>query len=568
LRRTITIFIPIAALLALAAPAGGATGWSSPRTVGSAETGATNPTVAIDAAGRAVVAWERHSDDFNAIRVAAESGPGAFGETRTLSNGGETDVRLTGVAADDAGDAVVVWCSRVGGNLVVRAAERPANGDFGAAQTLSTAPAQTCGRLAINAKGDAAVAWSGYGQPRIAVRSSGGAFGAEQSVSGPGAAYPTAVAIDGTGKAGLLWASPIGGDGSVRLVSARRSATGAITAGSYVSPTYARAGAGSLDYDLTPDGSAAASWVISDGQSASPTQMAVSGSVDPGLGAAHSLGAGDASAASDRLLSLQALAGPTALFARSDSLDEDGCRRVSLTLAAGGGAGTATAGWGADAAVGRGASGTAAATWRKATTPEPLPGESCGLPVGAEVVASAYSPATGFAAPVAISDPRYPASIPRASRGDRLAVAWTCFDGRRDRIQVASYGNGPGEPLWCGPEDLDPPKVKVKTSRFPVRWRSSSRPSPRATCQEQCSVTVGLLMFSRGHRAAKLGVSEQVLKPGKAKRLTFPELGRGGRRLVARAVKRRSNVRLVYRLRFDDLASNSVLKTARVRLLP
>ncbi len=131
---------------------------------------------------------------------------------------------------------------------------------------------------------------------------------------------------------------------------------------------------------------------------------------------------------------------------------------------------------------------------------------------------------------------------------------------------AATYGGEAGKPEWRVSEDLEPPKVKLKKPRYPVRWRRATRSRLRARCHEQCTATTGLLLLSKGRRAQKLGVSERVLTAGKFRTLPFPEIGKKGIRAIRGAALRRTNARLLFRLRFDDLAGNSRLKTVRIRL--
>ena len=577
--RRIIILISITALLAVATPAHAATGWSAPRSVATPELRATNAQAAADAQGRAIVAWERHNEGFDAIRAAAETSKGEFGETQTLSTGAESGLHLTGVASDDDGDAIVVWCSTIDGNLAIRFAERLGGGSFGGAQTLSTGPATSCADVAMNRGGAIAAAWTQDNRVVLSTKQVGGLFDISfGSISPPAWTGPPAkavsVALDGARTAWLAWQHPTSGGSSFRVVRGKRPHGGPLN-DEFVSPSY-QGVPGVLD--VASDSSLAASWTGPDPKPSvsSPAGYGVSGAAD-GLGPTSKL---DLVALDYTSTGVSVAGGGSAFFYRSGTHVDAGTDPEFCPYK------THYVGW---AAAGQtpapvavpvsanpeatydsiSAASSADATllaWRE--FPNYEPGCVKPSPVTATSVIRAAAQVSGptLATPVNVSDPRYPASDPSLNSSQQLAAAWTCFDGRKYRVQVATYGANAGEPLWCGPEDLDPPKVKVKTTRYPLRWRSTSKPSPRASCHEQCTVTVGLLLFSRGHRAAKLGVSEQVLKPNKAKRLDFPKLGRGERRLVARAVRRRSNVRLIYRLRFDDLAANSVLKTARVRL--
>ena len=228
------------------------------------EQSASEPAVAIDAAGDATAAW-RYNDGTDEVVEAAERPAGAsFSTPEVLSEAGEGSFEPE-VASSAAGEAIAVWEEFDGTDAVVVASPRPVGGEFGAVDELSgagenaigpeiaetpggSAPVvwtwaeedeaeiQTSSRpagesfspaadvtpiaesigpvdsdLAMNAAGDAIVAWPGSSSGgasvvKAAVRSGAGSFSApaEVSATSPDFLHPD-VAIDAVGDATVIW---------------------------------------------------------------------------------------------------------------------------------------------------------------------------------------------------------------------------------------------------------------------------------------------------------------------------------------------------------------------------
>ena len=99
--------------------------------------------VAVNAAGDAVVTWTHDAGaGAQVVQAAVRPAGGAFGPPETI--GGTLPCAFLGIAGhtpqaaiDRAGNVVVAFAATSGGNVVIRAAQRPAGGRFG---TVSTSP--------------------------------------------------------------------------------------------------------------------------------------------------------------------------------------------------------------------------------------------------------------------------------------------------------------------------------------------------------------------------------------------------------------------------------------------
>jgi hypothetical protein len=151
--------LAVAALLALAGPAGARASWSPPFDVSAPAAGA-NARIAASGAGGAVVVWEGDGGATVVARARRIAPGGPLGPALDVSDpavfGTQPDVGL-----DAHGTALVVWEEPgVGGTAVVRARRISAAGSVGSAFGVS--PAGEDGRaprVAVDTAGNATVAW-------------------------------------------------------------------------------------------------------------------------------------------------------------------------------------------------------------------------------------------------------------------------------------------------------------------------------------------------------------------------------------------------------------------------
>jgi hypothetical protein len=187
--------------------------WTTPLNLSKPGGDAGSPTVAIDPAGDAVVAWRRWDGTHEVVQAVRRSGEaGAWSPTADLSRAEESGYGPT-AAIDPAGDATVIWEGIYGNTHGVATADSAAGTDVWSPPAVLSAtgvggfePA-----LAINSRGDAVAAWNEHSQGselvRVALRGAGNsAWGAPIDLSSPELENKApAVAIDPAGDAVTVW---------------------------------------------------------------------------------------------------------------------------------------------------------------------------------------------------------------------------------------------------------------------------------------------------------------------------------------------------------------------------
>lgn len=161
-----------------------------------------------------------------ALLVALPAGAAAFpGETVTLSADDGADYRAPALALTGAGDAVAAWVrapagDRAGSGRVV-VAQRSRRGRWSPGRTLSR-PAAGAPAAAINARGQAAVAWGERTRLHVATRS-GRSAGWRTAVAATtmrgGAVRDVAVSVDRRGTITVMWSETATGGFRVRMAA-------------------------------------------------------------------------------------------------------------------------------------------------------------------------------------------------------------------------------------------------------------------------------------------------------------------------------------------------------------
>ncbi len=181
-----------------------------------------DPQVAPLPAGGALIAWTRSDGAVTRTELARLGADGSAGPPATLSAPG-ADATQPQVAVDGAGAALVAWRRGPAGAERVQVLARSAAGAVAEPADLSPSGVGAAEpRLALDAAGRAVVAWrrTDGSDPRvqIATRDPGGAFGAPVDVSTRGAviAEPR-VALDGGGNGVVAWRRADGDDDVVQM---------------------------------------------------------------------------------------------------------------------------------------------------------------------------------------------------------------------------------------------------------------------------------------------------------------------------------------------------------------
>ena len=171
-------------------PVGGA--WSTVRTLSGTIGDANYPQVAVDAQGAATVAWQRDWADGgrSAVIVVRRSGSGQWSSPRQVSPQRHPG-NSPSVAMNARGDTVVAWEGRQSGIPTVQAVVRRAGGRWSAVGNVShTVRASALAEVALDASGTATVAWSRWDGKNYRVvatrRTAGGHWGPAVTVSPAG----------------------------------------------------------------------------------------------------------------------------------------------------------------------------------------------------------------------------------------------------------------------------------------------------------------------------------------------------------------------------------------------
>jgi hypothetical protein len=176
----------------------------------------TDPRVAMDRDGDALVVWVRKGQDYPyqyQLEMRARSRDGAWGPIVALSAPGQVPASPT-LAVDDDGDAVVAWRSFDGNDHRVNARRVSRTGTLGPLGVLSESGVDALGTaVAVDPDGDAVVAWA-ESQSDGAQIPKARRFGRDGSLSpeivlstNPTRAETPAVAIDREGDAVVAWAN-------------------------------------------------------------------------------------------------------------------------------------------------------------------------------------------------------------------------------------------------------------------------------------------------------------------------------------------------------------------------
>ena len=190
-------------------PDGGS--WQTPVQISGSSEDASQPQVAMNARGDAVVTWTIWTGSTNAIEATELPAGAAWQTPAQISNAGSEDYD-TQVAIDEQGNVVAVWQHNDGGQEVVQAAQLPAGGSWQSTASQLSEGGQPAynPELASNPQGDAVVVWERYnGSDQIAQAaqlSAGGSWQTAVNISESGAdGEAPHVAIDARGDEVAVW---------------------------------------------------------------------------------------------------------------------------------------------------------------------------------------------------------------------------------------------------------------------------------------------------------------------------------------------------------------------------
>ena len=184
--------------------------WGTPVTLSEASQEASEPQVAMDPTGDAVVVWRQFNGSDYVVQAAVKPAGEPWSTPATLSEAGQ-EASEPQVAMDPTGDAVVVWRQFNGSDYVVQAAVKPAGEPWSTPATLSEAGQEASQpHVAVDGAGEATTVWRSYNGSDHVIQASeepaGELWSKPARLSEPGQeTYEPQVAVDGAGNATAVW---------------------------------------------------------------------------------------------------------------------------------------------------------------------------------------------------------------------------------------------------------------------------------------------------------------------------------------------------------------------------
>jgi hypothetical protein len=195
-------------------PAGGM--FSPPQAISRQREKALDPSIAMNARGDAIVAWDEQVPTGCVLRAAFRSAGGAWGAPRTVPDGHEFCRGHHTVAIDKRGDAIVAWVAMRGSAFLVRTAWRDIDGRWSAQPVIGRASAiaepMEPPRVGMDARGDAMVVWvdparvlGGRRTMWARFRRVGRGWGAAERIADVTYESSSSFAMDARGDAVVVW---------------------------------------------------------------------------------------------------------------------------------------------------------------------------------------------------------------------------------------------------------------------------------------------------------------------------------------------------------------------------
>ena len=224
-----------------------------------------DPAVAIEPDGDAVIAWERTVSTYSVIEARTLAVDGTLGPIHTVSTNTQLSATNPSVAVDDAGNAVVSWSQWSGANNAALARTLSATGNLGASVLAVSTPGVEASspQVGYDASGVATLAYTEsdgtYQLARARTLPATGVLGTRKTLSvAPYSATDLDMAIEDDGDKVFVWSQIVGSD--ILVQSRTLSATG--TLGGEIQ-TLSPTGVDSYypHVGVDDDGDAVASWL-------------------------------------------------------------------------------------------------------------------------------------------------------------------------------------------------------------------------------------------------------------------------------------------------------------------
>ncbi len=235
--------------------------WTSPTTLSTASTDASEGRIVIDSGGNATSVWV----EGGFVKASSLPFGGSWSSLSTLSGSGSSLPRLK---VDGSGNVTAIWLE--GG--VVKSATLPFGGSWSAATALSDTGA-TATKLVVDTTGNAVAAWVRGGFVEAIQKPFGGSWGTVSMLSGADSDNPD-VAIGGDGTIVAMWHS------IVTSADAIQSSTGSVGGSWGATKNVFQGLTAALNHNLPKvavdnDGNASTLWFRSNGSGPSARNVSV-----------------------------------------------------------------------------------------------------------------------------------------------------------------------------------------------------------------------------------------------------------------------------------------------------
>ena len=195
-------------------------GWGSAELIESGSETASDPQIAIDDLGDALVVWRQYDGSGYSIYANRYTPVGGWGSAELIESSSGT-ASLPQIAIDDSGNAVAVWRQHNGSAYDIYANRYTSTGGWGAAELIeSSSGTASLPQIATDGSGNALAVWMQYDGSAHSIYVNrytpvGGWGAAELIESSAGTASDPQIGIDGSGNALAVWSQLSGGDNSI-----------------------------------------------------------------------------------------------------------------------------------------------------------------------------------------------------------------------------------------------------------------------------------------------------------------------------------------------------------------
>jgi hypothetical protein len=210
-----------------------ANGWGTAELIEQQNSGdASNPQVAVDPAGHAIAVWQQSDGVRHNIWSNRYTPGNGWGRVELIESGDEGSASDPQIAVDAAGNALAVWAQFDGEGSNIHANRYSADAGWGSDEIIETQPGKASRpQIAVDAQGNAVAVWSqsfgSIGDIRSNRYLAGEGWGTSEPVeAGTGSAGGVQIAMDERGNAIAVWQQLTGSRYDIRSNRYRSDGSG------------------------------------------------------------------------------------------------------------------------------------------------------------------------------------------------------------------------------------------------------------------------------------------------------------------------------------------------------